>query len=118
MAQLKFDPKTKSPPDFLEDVTESAEKPSGYNAQQKIDSLLYTKLPPHLKRPLNLPYLEKSTYDQIIAHLEKELDFSGLGNYGELSIPPMTAVPPIDIQQNTKQSKIVRQNCKQTRQRY
>ena len=36
-----------------------------------IDNLLYVKLPPHLKRSLNLSYLEKGTYDQIVAHLEK-----------------------------------------------
>ena len=43
-----------------------------------IDSFLYAKLPPHLKRLLNLAYPENGSYDQIVAHLEKELELSGL----------------------------------------
>ena len=66
----------------------------GDKAQHMIDSLLYAKLPPHLKRSLNLAYLENGTYDQIVAHLERELEISGLENDGELTIPTMTAVPP------------------------
>ena len=61
-----------------------------------IDSLLYTKLPPHLKRSFNLTYLEKSTYDQLVAHLERELELSGLENDGELTIPTMTGIPQND----------------------
>ena len=72
-----------------------------------IDNLLYTKLPPHLKLSLNLAYLENGTYDQIVAHLERELELSGLEINGELTIPTMTAVPPNDNQQNTEQAKIV-----------
>ena len=66
-----------------------------------IDSLLYAKLPPHLKRSLELAYLEYGTYDQIAAHLERELELSGLENDGELTKPTMAAVPPNDNQQNT-----------------
>ena len=72
-----------------------------------IDSLLYAKLPLHLKRSLNLAYLENGRYDQIVAHLERELELSGLENDGELTIPTMTAVPPNDSQQNTEQTKVV-----------
>ena len=72
-----------------------------------IDSLLYAILPSHLKRSLNLTCLENGTYDQIVAHLERELELSGLENDGELTIPPMTAVPPNDNQQNTEPTKIV-----------
>ena len=77
-----------------------------------IDSLLYAKLPPHLKRSLNLAYLENGTYDQIVAHLERELELSGLENDGELTIPTMTAVPPNDNQQNTEQTKETCHYCK------
>ena len=77
-----------------------------------IDSLLYAKLPAHLKRSLNLAYLENGTYDQIIAHLERELELSGLENDGEMTIPTMTAVPPNDNQQNTEQTKVVCHYCK------
>ena len=48
--KLTFDPNTKSLPDFLEELNECAERAFGDNAQHMIDSLLYAKLPPHLKR--------------------------------------------------------------------
>ena len=110
--KLTFDPNTKSLPDFLEELNESAERAFGDNAQHMIDSLLYAKLPPLLKRSLNLAYLENGTYDQIVARLERELELSGLENDGELTIPTMTAVPPNDNQQNTEQTKVVCHYCK------
>ena len=110
--KLTFDPSTKSLPDFLEELNEFAERAFGDNAQHMIDGLLYAKLPPHLKRSLNLAYRENGTYDQIVAHLEKELEFSGLENDGELTIPTMTAVPTNDNQQNTEQTKVVCHYCK------
>ena len=110
--KLTFDPNTKSLPDFLEELSECAERAFGDNAQHMIDSLLYAKLPPHWKRSLNLAYRENGTYDQIVAHLERELELSGLENDGELTIPTMTAVPPNDNQQNTEQTKVVCHYCK------
>ena len=110
--KLTFDPNTKSLPDFLEELNECAERAFGDNAQHMIDSLLYAKLPPHLKRSLNLAHLENGTYDQIVAHLERELELSGLENDGELTIPTMTIVPLNDNQQNTEQTKVVCHYCK------
>ena len=110
--KLTFTPNTKSLPDFLEELNECAERVFGDNAQHMIDSLLYAKLPSHLKRSLNLAYLENGTYDQIVAHLERELELSGLENDGELTIPPMTAILPNDNPQNTEQAKIVCHYCK------
>ena len=66
-----FDPNTKSLPDFLEELNECAERGFGDNAQHMIGSLLYGKLPPHLKRSLNLAYLENGTYEQM-SHISKE----------------------------------------------
>ena len=110
--KLTFDPNTKSLPDILEELNECAERAFGENAQHMIDSLLYAKLLPLLNRSLNLAYLENGTYDQIVAHLERELDLSGLENDGELTIPTMIAIPPNENQQNTEQTKIVCHYCK------
>ena len=107
-----FDPNTKSLTDILEKLNECAERAFGENAQHMIDSLLYAKLPPLLKRSLNLAYLENGTYDQMVAHLERELELRGLENDGELTIPTMIAVPPNKNQQNTEQTKIVCHYCK------
>ena len=110
--KLTFDPNRKTLPDFLEELNECAERAFGDNAQHMIDSLLYAQLPPHLKRSLNLAYLENGTYDQIVAHLERELELSDLENDGELTIPTMTAVPPNDNQQNTEQTNLIWRFCK------
>ena len=109
--KLTFDPNTKSLPDFLEELNKCAERAFGFNAQHMIDTLLYATLLPHLKRSLNLAYLENGTYDQIVGYLERELELSGLENDGELTIPTMTAVPPNDNQQNTEQTKVVCHYC-------
>ena len=105
-----FDPITKSLSDFSEELNDCAERAFGDNAQHMIDSLLYAKLPPHLKRSLNIAYLENGTYEQIVAHLEREL--SSLENDGELTLATMTALPPNDNQRNTEQPKIVCQYLK------
>ena len=110
--KLAFDHNTKSIPDFLEELNECAERGIGDNAQHMIDNLLYVKLPPDLKRSINLACLENGTYEQIVAHLEKELEVSGLENDGELRIPTMTAVPPNDNRQNIEQTKFVCHYCK------
>ena len=71
-----------------------------------IDSLLYAKLPPHLKQSLHLAYMENSTYDQIVAHIEKELKLSGLENDGELAITTRTAVPQMTINKTPNKLKL------------
>ena len=43
-----------------------------------IESLLYAKMPPHLKRSINQAYLENGTYEQIVRHLEREMELNGL----------------------------------------
>ena len=55
--QVMFDPNTRSLSDFLEELNECAERAFAENAQHMIDNLLHAKLPPHLKRTINLAYL-------------------------------------------------------------
>ena len=53
-----------------------------------IDSLWYAKLPPKLKLSVNKARLENESYDEIVAHLERELELGwaeigrrkGIGN--------------------------------------
>ena len=52
--RLVFDPNTTKLPDFLEALNRGAEKAFGDNAQNMIDSRLYAKLPPKLKRSVNM----------------------------------------------------------------
>ena len=43
-----------------------------------IENLLYAKMPPQPKKFINQAYLENGTYDQIVKHLEREMELNGL----------------------------------------
>ena len=55
-----------------------------------VDSLLYAKIPPYLKRSINRAYLENVTYEQIFTLSERLFELRGLKTDGELPIPTMT----------------------------
>ena len=88
---LVFDPNTTKLPDFLEELNQGAEKAFGDNAQKIIDSLLYAKLPPKLKRSVNIARLENGSYDEIVAHLERELELNALEESDDLPMASMTS---------------------------
>ena len=90
--QLTFDPNTMKLPDFLEELNQGAEKAFGENAKSMIDSLFYAKLPPKLKRSVNLARLENGTYEEIVAHLERELGLNGLNALEESDDLPMATM--------------------------
>ena len=89
--RLTFDPNTMKLPDFLEELNQGAEKAFGENAKNMIDSLLYAKLPPKLKRSVNMARLENGTYEEIVAHLERELELNALEESDDLPIATMAS---------------------------
>ena len=89
--RLVFDPKTMKLPDFLEELNHGAEKAFGDHAQKMIDSLLYAKLPPKLKRSVNMTRLENGSYEEIVAHLERELELNALEESDDLPMASMTS---------------------------
>ena len=89
--RLVFDPNTMKLPDFLEELNQGAEKAFGDDAQKMIDSLLYAKLPPKLKRSVNMARLENGSYDEIVAHLERELELNALEESDDLPMATMTS---------------------------
>ena len=91
--RLVFDPNTMKLPDFLEELNQGAEKAFGENAQAMIDSLLYAKLPPKLKRSVNMARLENATYEEIVTHLERELELNGLDEGDDIPVPTMSTAP-------------------------
>ena len=107
--RLMFQPENQKLPDFLESLQESAEKAFGEAAPQMIESLIYAKMPPHLKKSINQTYLQNGTYDQIVRHLEREMELIGLEADEPLVKTQMTAVKQ---QTNTQNSKSVTQNTK------
>ena len=77
--RLLIDPNTMELPDFLEELNPRAEEAFGNHAQKNIDSLLYAKLPPKLKTwPVNMARSENDSYDEIVAHLERESELNAL----------------------------------------
>ena len=89
--RLTFDPSTMKLPDFLEELNQGAEKAFGENAKSMIDSLLYAKLPPKLKRSVNMARLENGTYEGIVAHLERELELNALEESDDLPMATMAS---------------------------
>ena len=89
--RLVFDPNTMKLPDFLEELNQGAEKAFGDHAQKMIDSLLYAKLPPKLKRSVNMARLENGSYDEIVANLERELELNALEESDDLPMATMTS---------------------------
>ena len=89
--RLTFDPNTMKLPDFLEELNQGAEKAFGENAKSMIDSLLYAKLPPKLKRSVNMARLENGTYEEIVAHLERKLDLNALEESDDLPMATMAS---------------------------
>ena len=78
-------------PDFLEEPNQGAEKVFGENAKSMIDSLLYAKLPPEHKRSVNKARLENGTYEEIVAHLERELELNALEESDDFPIATMAS---------------------------
>ena len=89
--RLTFDPNTMKLPDFLEERNQGAEKAFGENAKSKVDSLLYAKLPPKLKRSVNMARLETRTYEEIVAHLGEELELNALEESDDLPMATMAS---------------------------
>ena len=50
-------------------------------------------MPPHLKKSINQAHLEKRTYEQIVTHLERELELNGLEAPDELPINNVSQQP-------------------------
>ena len=91
--KLVFDPNTMKLPDFLEELNQGAKKAFGDNAQAIIDSLLYAKLPPKLKRSVNMARHENASYEEIVTHLERELELNGLEGGDDIHVPTMSTAP-------------------------
>ena len=69
--KLTFDSNTKSLSEFLEELNESSERSFGDNSQHLMDNLLCAKLPPHLKRSLNVAYLKNGKKTRLL-HISKD----------------------------------------------
>ena len=77
----------------------------GDATQAIIEQLMYAKMPPHLKTLINQAHLENGTYEQIVSHLEKELELDDLEAPYELQINAAT-------RHNPEEPKLTCRHCK------
>ena len=75
--RLVFNPANQKLIDFLDELQKLAKDAFGVAAQAIIEKFIYAKMPPHLKKSINQAHLENGTYEQIVSHLERELELNG-----------------------------------------
>ena len=88
--QIVFNPVNQKLFDFLDELKKLAKDAFGVAAQAIIDQFIYAKMPPHLKKSINQTHLENGTYEQIVTHLERELEFDSLEYPGETQMNIVT----------------------------
>ena len=84
--KLVFNPANQKLVEFLDGLQKLAKDAFGIAAHAIIEQFIYAKMPPDLKKSINQAHLENGTYEQIVTHLEKELELNGLEAPDELQI--------------------------------
>ena len=84
--KLVFNPANQKLVDFLDELQKLAKDAFGIAAHAIIEQFIYAKMPPDLKKLINQAHLENGTYEQIVTHLERELELNGLEAPDELQI--------------------------------
>ena len=107
--RLVFNPANQKLIDFPDELQKLAKDAFGVAAQAIIEQFIYPKLPPHLKKSIDQAHLENGMYEQIVSHLEKELELNGLEAPDEMPINIVTQQPP---QQNSEKPKPTCYHCK------
>ena len=107
--RLVFNPANQKLIDFLDELQKLAKDAFGVTAQAIIEQFIYAKMPPHLKKSINQAHLETGTYEQIVSHLEWELELNGLEAPDEMQL---NTVIKQDRQQNSEKPEPTCHHCK------
>ena len=100
--RLVFNPANQKLFDFLDELQKLAKDAFGVAAQAIIEQFIYAGMPPHLKKSINQAHLQNGTFEQIVSHLERELELNGLEAPDGMQINTVTQRAS---QQNSKMSK-------------
>ena len=106
---LVFNPANQKLIDLLDELQKLAKDAFGVAAQAIIEQFIYAKIPPHLKKSINQAHLENRTLEQIVSHLERELELNGLEAPDGMPISTVTQQAP---QQNSNQPRPTCHHCK------
>ena len=107
--RLVFNPANQKLLDFPDELQKLAKDAFGVAAQAIIEQFIYAKMPPHLKKSINQAHLENGTYEQIVSHLERELELNGLEAPDEMQL---NTVIQRHTQQNSEKPKPTCHHCK------
>ena len=107
--RLVFNPANQKLIDFLDELQKLAKDAFGVAAQAIIEQFIYAKMPPHLKKSINQAHLENCTSEQIVSHIERELELNGLEASVEMPINTVTQQAP---QQNSNKPRPTCHHCK------
>ena len=88
--KLVFNPANQKLADFLDELQKLAKDAFRIAAHAIIEQFIYAKMPPHLKKSTNQAHLENGTYEQIVTHLERELELNSLENPDETQMNTVT----------------------------
>ena len=91
--KLVFNPANQNLKDFLDELQKLAKDAFGIAAHAIVEQYIYAKVPPHLKKLIIQAHLENGTYEQIVTHLERELELNGLEAPDELPINNVSQQP-------------------------
>ena len=95
--------------DFLDELQELAKDAFGVAAQAIIEQFIHAKMPPHLKKSINQAHLENGTHEQIVSHLERELELNGLE---APDVMPINTVMQQAPQQNSNKPRPTGHHCR------
>ena len=106
--KLVFNPANQKLVDFLDELQKLVKDAFGIAAHAGIEQFIYAKMPPDLKKSINQAHLENGTYEQIVTHLERELELNSLEVLDELQI---NTVSQQLTNANTDRSKLTSHHC-------
>ena len=107
--RLVFNPANQKLIDFLDELQKLGKDAFGVAAQAIIEQFIYAEMPPYLKKSMNQAHLENGTYEQIVSHLDRELELNGLEAPDEMPINTVTQQAP---QQNSNKPRPTCHHCK------
>ena len=107
--RLVFNPTNQKLTVFLDELHKLAKDAFGVATQAIVEQFNYATMPLDLKKSINKLHLENGTYEQIVSHLERELELNGLEAPDEMPINTVTQQAP---QQNSKKLKPTWHHCK------
>ena len=107
--RLVLNPANQKLIDFLDELQKLAKDAFGVAVQAIMVQFIYAKMPPHLKKSINQAHLEDGTYEQIVSHLERELELNGLEAPDEMPLNTVTQQTP---RQNSNKHRPTCHHCK------